>query len=277
MRDAPLSYPAAGASLPRPGPLEQTLGIGRVVVSAGLLLVAGLGVLIGAAVPGRWRGARAPLWTLTGVCRAFLWVNGIRLTVTAREALREPTGFVFFNHVSYLDIPLLLAVRPFRFLAAAGVRRLPLIGWVARAVRTVFVHRGDGESREAARVSLMEAVRRSPTPIALAPEGGVQHGPYVQPFRHGAFEVAQTTGAPVLLIAVDYAPRGYAAWLDGESLLAGYWRLAARTEHVTAHVTALPPSAPVHGTPASVATEAERRINRALDTLWSTTPLRPDP
>lgn len=269
--DLPLSYPAAAAALPRPGPLGRLLGIARLLACGLLLVLVPIGVLLATFIPGRIRGARPSLWVVTASCRILLWISGLRLVVDHEEALRDPRGFVFFNHVSYLDIPILLAVRPFRFLAAAGVRSIPVIGWVARAVRTVFVHRGDGQSREEARRDLAEAVRRSSTPIALAPEGGVQHGPTVQPFRHGAFEVAAETEAPVLLVVLDYEPRGYAAWLDGENLLAGYWRLVARTTPVVARIVALPPARLVES-PVEDAARAESEIDTALAAIWGSRP-----
>ena len=208
------------------------------------------------------------MWVAVGICRLFVWITGIRMRGENLDALRAHRGFVFFNHVSYVDVIVILAVRPLRFLATVGVRRMPAIGWMARAVGTVFVHRGEGASREAARGDLHAAFERSPTPIALAPEGGVGHGPYVQPFRHGAFEVASGVGAEVLLVALDFWPRGRAAWLPGENLVRAYWRLAARTEPVDARIVALPPAAPVPRAPAVEAAEAERRIDAALARLW---------
>ncbi|MEM1054197.1 MAG: lysophospholipid acyltransferase family protein [Bacteroidota bacterium] len=275
--ETPPSYPLAASQLSPPGVLGVGVGAIRVVASVLLLTVACILVLIGAVIPGRWKGAGASMWVVWVVCRTFLLLNRVRLDVTEAETLTNARGFVFFNHVSYLDIPVLLAARPLRFLATAGVRRIPFIGWMARAVGTVFVHRGDGASREAARGELAAAFQRSPTPIALAPEGGVQHGPYVRPFRHGAFEVAAEAEAPVLLVALDFAPRGYAAWVDGESLLAGYWRLASRTAPLVARIVALPPAETVNGVPAVSAQRAEVRINEALEAIWSVTPPRPAP
>lgn len=274
--DLPPSYPTAAAALPASSGLGVAIGLLRIAASGVVLLVALPAVLLATLLPGRWYGARAPLWVVTGVCRAFLRLSGLRLSVQNPDAFRDTRGFVFFNHVSYLDVPVLLAVRPFRFLAAAGVRRIPVIGWIARAVRTVFVHRGDGASREAARLELIEAARRSPTPIALAPEGGVKHGPLVQPFRYGAFEVAAETDSDILLVALDYTPRGYAAWVDGEGLLAGYWRLASCTQQVDVRIVPLPPSFRLTAPPDRAATEAENVINQALQKIWSATLHHPD-
>ena len=264
----PPPYPEAAARLPKTTASGAILGAVR-VVAVSVVIVLGLPVLLVAAVlPGRPGGARASMWAGLALCRAFLWLTGVRLDVRNRDAMRRARGFVFFNHVSYLDILVLMAVRPFRFLATAGVRKIPFIGWMAQGAGTVFVERGKDASRKAAREHMTRAYHRSPTPIALAPEGGVQHGPGVAPFRHGAFEVASGAEAPVLLVALDFEPRGRAAWLPGESLIRAYWRLAARTSPLCARVVALPPAAIPNEAPEAEAAAAEARVEAALDGLW---------
>ena len=239
------------------------MGALRLLASLFLLLIGVPTLLLVAVVPGRVAGARLSLWVAVGISRAFLVIMGVRIALVDRNALRTHRGFVFFNHVSFLDVVVLLAVRPVRYLATAGVRSIPAIGWMATAVGTLYVHRGDPDSREEARADLAAAYRRSPTPVALAPEGGVHPGPWVQPFRHGAFEVAQSVSAPILLVALDYEPRGRAAWLKGESLLKAAWRLGARTDAMTVVVRALSPEVVVTD-PAADAAEAEARIDQAL-------------
>ena len=264
----PLPYPEAAAALPPTTAAGAALGALRVLAVLLLILLGTPAMLLAALVPGRPGGARPAQWVSMLLSRLFLAASGVRHEVQAPEALRAAGGFVFFNHVSYLDIMAVLAVRPLRFLATAGVRRLPLVGWMAQAAGTVFVARGKDESRRAARESLARASALSPTPIAMAPEGGVQPGPGVAPFRHGAFEVAADAGAPVLLVALAFEPRGRAAWLEGESLLRAFWRLAARTERVTARVVPLPPEAIPSGPPEAEAAQAEARVDAALAGLW---------
>ena len=261
------SYPDAARAMNPPGAAASALGVARCVATVLLLVVSLVPLGLAALVPLRWRGERLAMWVPGLISRSFLAISGLRLDVRHAEALRDLRGFAFFNHVSHLDIPVLLAVRPFRFLATAGVKKIPVIGWMARAVGTVFVHRGNEESRAEARLHLHRAFRRSPTPIALAPEGGVNPDADLRPFRHGAFEVARDAQAPVLLVALEFEPRGPAGWLEGESLLHAYWRLAARTEPTVAHVVALPPPRPVTGPPAEASDAAEVRIRSALAAL----------
>lgn len=262
--------PATLAALPRPGPLALALGVVR-IVGVFALLAAGTAVLLVAAVlPARPGGVRLALWVAVGIARALLWITGTTLVAEAPEALRRHRGFVFFNHLSYLDPVALMAVAPVRFLATAGVRQIPFVGPIAAAVGTLFVDRGDDESRERARDKLRAAVASGSPPVALAPEGGITPGPGVGPLRHGAFEVATDADADVLLVALAFSPPGYAAWRDGEWLVRPLWRLCARTGPFTIRTTPLAPvletrpNGSAEADPAALAAEATRRLNAAL-------------
>src|SRR5690606_14644170 len=202
-----------------------------------LAAVGALAVLPAALAPGRVRGARPALWVALALARLFVLLFGIRLRCPDPAALRRHRGLVFINHLSYLDPVVVAALAPVRFLATAGVRRLPFIGWIARAVGTVFVDRGDVESRAASRGTLIEELSRAPyPPIVVAPEGQIGPGDRVLPFRHGAFAVATEAGAEVLPVVLRFEPLNAAAWLPGEWILRALWRLAARTAPFTAHV-----------------------------------------
>lgn len=249
---------------PRPSSREIAVGVLRVGAVL-VLLVVGTGVLLAVSlVPTPIRSRSPAERVAVALCRAFLWITGVELQIDEAEVLREHRGFVFFNHVSWLDPLVLVAAAPFRFLSTLGVRFLPFVGWMATALGTIYVNRGRAASREAARSALREGIRSSPTPVAIAPEGRIGPGPGVLPFRHGAFEVAADAEAPVLLVALQFEPRPYALWADGEWLARPLWRLCARTVPVVARVTPLTPAL-LPDAPASVlAATAERRMNEAL-------------
>ena len=250
---------------PRPTPAEALLGSLRFTAVL-VLLVGGTVALLGASlVPARLGGVRPAEHVALGLCRAFLHVTGVTLRVEHPARLRDHHGFVFFNHLSWLDPLVLFAVRPLRFLSTLGVRSLPFVGWMATALGTVYVHRGRDASREQAREALREAVAASETPVAVAPEGQIGPGPGVLPFRHGAFEVAADAEADVLLVALRYEPYAHAVWQDREWLTTALWRVVARTGPFVATVTPLVPTLdPEADAPAALAAEAERRLDAAL-------------
>lgn len=226
----------------RPGPLAWLVGTVRMV--SVLVLAAGgaFAVPLAALVPLRVRGVRPALWVAVALARLFVLLFGIRLRCADPGVLRRHEGLVFINHLSYLDPVVVEALAPVRFLSTAGVRRLPFIGWIARAIGTVFVDRKDEESRAASRRALIaDLVERPCPPIVIAPEGQIGPGDRVLPFRHGALAVAREAGVAVLPVVLHFAPLDAVAWLTDEWLLRAVWRLAARTTPFTATVTLLPP------------------------------------
>ena len=261
--------PPAGAQVGEPhrsSPVALAVGVTRMAAVVVLAASGALAVLAAALVPGRPGGSRPALHVVRMLARLFVLLFGIRLRCDDPTALREHPGLVFINHLSYLDPVVVEALAPVRFLSTAGVRRLPFIGWIARAVGTVFVNRGDAASRAASREALVGKLgRRTFPPIVIAPEGQIGPGGAVLPFRHGAFDVACAAGVPILPLVLHYAPHEAATWHRGEWILRAVWRLAARTSPFTATVQ---PLAPVVLEPTAEVSEAARaleaRYNAAL-------------
>ncbi len=259
--------PATLDRLPRPGPLGLLIGIVRVLGVLVLLVVGCVVMLVAALVPVHVRGIRPAVYVAVGIVRVLIAITGIRLHVRGGDVLRAHRGFVFINHLAWLDPIAVMAVTPVRFLATQGIRRIPFVGWMATAMGTLYVNRGRDDSREKARDAMRTAVARSPLPVCLAPEGGIGPGPGVMPLRYGAFETAQDADADILLVALTYEPPGYAVW-EHETLVGPLWRLCARTGPCEIHLSALGPAIetrPSGGTtPATLATDAEARFNAVL-------------
>ncbi|MFN3596278.1 MAG: lysophospholipid acyltransferase family protein, partial [Rubricoccaceae bacterium] len=152
------------APLPRPSLSETALGALRVATVLALV-AAGAAYVLAVGAGGRHERA---LRAAQRLCRLFCRVTGVALRTPHADRLARHPGFVFFNHGSFLDVVVLLAAAPMRFLATAGVRRLPFVGRMADAAGTLYVARGNAASREAARRALRATLRRAPLP----PGGG---------------------------------------------------------------------------------------------------------
>jgi 1-acyl-sn-glycerol-3-phosphate acyltransferase len=160
------------------------------------------------------------------MCRSFLLTLRVQVDVQNPEKIVQHQGFLFPNHVSFIDPLALMALVPVRFLGKAEIRSWPLLGWIASAIDTVWVARGSKESRSQARSALLD-VPRTP-PIALFPEGGIHPtGLLLNPFRWGAFEIAINSQVPYLTCAMIYEQRDLVFWGD-ESLMTVVWRVASR-------------------------------------------------
>ncbi len=199
-------------------------GIYRLTIVILVLIVGTTAVLLTALIPVKIQGARISAWGATMIARTLLKVLPVQVKCFHQERIRQHEGFIFPNHVSFLDVILMIHIIPTRFLSKAELRYWPLIGWIAGAIGTVFVDRSDKSSREAARQALSEIT--SYPPIVLFPEGGIFSPPdQLKPFRYGAFEIAQAGQIPYLPCVLIYEPLDIAFWED-EPILTAIWRFA---------------------------------------------------
>ena len=132
-------------------------------------------------------------------CLRFLAILGVELHVYG--PLRAGPMLLVSNHVSWLDIPVIAAARPCYFLSKAEVSEWPVIGWLARAVGTLFIRRGGGESR--AKTTEIRARLARGHGILVFPEGTTTDGTRVRRFFPQLFAAAGDD-TPVQTVAVRY-------------------------------------------------------------------------
>jgi 1-acyl-sn-glycerol-3-phosphate acyltransferase len=111
-----------------------------------------------------------------------------------------------FNHISVLDGPCLAIEtawrrrRESRFLVAAEVFRVPVIGWFLRRYEQIPIRRGERDAN--ALEEAIETIRRGAL-AAIAPEGAVNPFPgELQRLRSGVARIALPTGAPVIPVGI---------------------------------------------------------------------------
>ncbi len=212
-------------------------GIYRLIVVVLVLIVGTTAVLLTALIPVKIQGARISAWGATIIARTILKVLQVQVTCFHAERIRQHKGFIFPNHVSFLDVLMVAHITPVRFLSKAELRYWPLIGWIAGAIGTVFVDRSDKSSREAARQALSK-INPYP-PIVLFPEGGIFLPPdQLKPFRYGAFEIAHAGQVPYLPCVLIYEPLNIAFWED-VPILTALWRFATYAGPVRADMHVL--------------------------------------
>ncbi len=113
--------------------------------------------------------------------------------------------YVFvFNHISYLDIPILisaLAGHPFRILGKAELAKVPVFGFVYRKA-TVLVDRTNA-ARRAKSVAELKSYIAKGVSVAIAPEGTFNETPApLKNFYDGAFRIAIETQTPIKPILI---------------------------------------------------------------------------
>lgn len=200
----------------------------RMVTLVGLTLLALPFYLLISPIPPLAHGVLRRYW------RIMLRVTGMRLTVEGALAKERPL-LCLSNHISYLDIMILGAVIPGRFVSKAEVRRWPGVGLLALIARTKFIERRGTLARTQAD-TLAKSLERG-APMILFPEGTSSDGNRILPFKSALLAAAQATGGAarvqpvtVTYTALDGLPLGYGwqslvAWYGDMDMASHLWRV----------------------------------------------------
>lgn len=129
----------------------------------------------------------------------------LRVRVVARGRRPHDTGpcLVVANHVSWLDIYVLNAVRGARYVAKAEVAGWPLAGAIARGFETLFIVRRSLRDAKRVKDEVATALRRGQR-VVVFPEGTTTDGAAVGRFYAALFQAAVDTGTPVQPVAIRY-------------------------------------------------------------------------
>lgn len=144
------------------------------------------------------------------------------------------------NHHSWLDILLVMAVAPARFLSKQEVAYWPVIGWLAQRAGTVFLKRGQGETNQA--MQQMANLVRAGDSVLFFPEGTTtDHAP--KPFHARLFALPIELGVSVQPLCLSYQDahgvRNDIAYVGEQSFIANLWYLLQQ-QQLQAHITFLP-------------------------------------
>ncbi|MBZ0104586.1 MAG: 1-acyl-sn-glycerol-3-phosphate acyltransferase [Sulfuricella denitrificans] len=177
-------------------------------------------------------------------------------------------AMVVANHISWLDIYLLNAARPVRFVSKAEVRNWPVIGWLAQVTGTLFLERE--KRRDAARINNAIGIALDNGDcVAFFPEGTTTDGTRLRPFLASLLQPAIDAGAELRPVAIRYpSPDGgintLAAYFDDMSMLDSLRNILSQRE-IRAEVRFLEPI-PCRGkSRRELARQAESAISSALN------------
>ncbi|MGV9359942.1 lysophospholipid acyltransferase family protein [Amycolatopsis sp. NPDC003731] len=228
------------------------------LVSAPLLLVA----------PGRQRLLRL---IFRGMLRAF----GVRLDIRgSADFLTAPAGrgaLVVNNHISWLDIVAINALRPMRALAKKEIASWPVLGGLVRRGGSIFLDRERLTTLPATMAALADALRTGSL-VSVTPEGTTWCGLASGRFTTATFQAAIDGGVPVRPIALRYRladgrETSRPAFIGPESLIASLRRVAA-LRGLVLEIHVCPEIAPGRAeTRRELAALAESAVHSALGTV----------
>lgn len=133
----------------------------------------------------------------------LLRLCGVHVTVRSLAPETAP-ALIIANHVSWLDIFVINAMAPCRFVAKAEIRRWPLVGWLCSSVQTIFIARGRQREVRHTYQGLVQSIHNGER-VAFFPEGTTSPQGSVLPFHANLFEAAIEARVPVQPYAIRYA------------------------------------------------------------------------
>ena len=175
--------------------------------------------------------------------RGILTLLNVSVRVNGQPEQRGPM-LVVINHISWLDVLVMLAAQPVCFVSKSEIRHWPLIGWLATNAGTLYIERD--KRRDAMRVvhQIAEALRSSQM-IAIFPEGTTSDGKQLLPFHANLLQAAVSAGSLVQPVALRFLESSgelsmSPVYIGDDTLLTSVWRMLC-AEPVTAQLDFLPP------------------------------------
>ena len=155
--------------------------------------------LLARRAPRAWRAVLQTVLRRWG--RTSLAILGCRVTVRGKPP-REPF-LLISNHISYIDIFLISALAPGRFVSKAEISGWPVAGAMCRTVDIIFVDRH--RRRDVTRVGeqIAEALAAG-DPVILFPEGTSTPGNQIAPLRPSLLAPVAAQELPVHWVVIRY-------------------------------------------------------------------------
>ncbi len=201
--------------------------------AARLALHIGYGLTMAVAYP--WFPAGIRRRILQSWSAGLLDILNVRVDIEADDPLRTLRhGLIVTNHISWLDVFVLNAVVPMRFVAKSEVRRWPIIGWLCERAQTLFLDRGKARAAARINVHMVELLQQGEC-LAVFPEGTTTDGAQVAHFHSSLLQPAIDAGAQVHPVAIRYQDESgtrstAAAYIDDLSFGASMWNILCTPE-----------------------------------------------
>lgn len=114
------------------------------------------------------------------------------------------SGLLVSNHLSYLDILVLVSLTPAVFVSKSDVKSWPVFGWFAQLAGTLFVDR-TRRSDVTRMNSQIDAALAQGNVVVLFPEGTSWNGSEVLPFKSSLLEPIVGAAHPLSIGHIGYA------------------------------------------------------------------------
>jgi 1-acyl-sn-glycerol-3-phosphate acyltransferase len=199
---------------------------------------------------------------------------GLEARVHGTIDAREGNVLIVANHVSWLDIFVLNAQQPARFVAKSDLARWPFAGRLIRGSGTIFIERGRRTDTRRVNQDAVEALSTGDV-VAVFPEGTTSDGATLLRFHSSLLQPIVDSSGHVQPVALRYrdaaGERSMAPTYGDESFAASFWRVCGE-RMLFVDVTAPAPIAASGVHRRELARAAEAAIRTALDSRAVATP-----
>ena len=183
----------------------------------------------------RWSGQ------LLTICKVRFEV--IDLRGAGAPDINRQRALVVSNHVSWLDIFVINAMQPCRFVAKSDVRDWPVLGYLCARAGTFFISRGRPRDVRKTFKNLVVSIEGGER-VAFFPEGTTAAQGTLLPFHANLFEAAIDARVPIQPLALRYvdATGALCAGVDyiGDTTFAESMMTILRGPQVRAQIMVLP-------------------------------------
>ena len=138
---------------------------------------------------------------VNGWSKILCYICGLKLIL--RGSIQKNPVFIVANHVTWLDIPVIHSFKLAGFVAKEEISRWPILGKAIKSGETLFIKRGEQESRKEVLEKIEERLRQKRS-IAVFPEGKVTNGDHLGRFHRQLMQAAVETQTPIQAIAIKY-------------------------------------------------------------------------
>lgn len=206
-------------------------------------------------------GSPFPMWFLRFCAR----IAGAKVHIHGTHLKRDV--FYMANHVSWLDILSLAGACGTAFVAKAELEKAPLVGWLAKMNRTVFVKR-EARMSVADQINALKEALADNWSVTVFPEGTTTDGQSLLPFKTSMLSVLEPPppGVMVQPVLIDYgAVAEWIGWIGEEDGLNNAKRVLSRKGTFPLNIHFLEPFSPAeYQGRKAISVEGRRRIEEAL-------------
>lgn len=141
---------------------------------------------------------------MTNWATGILTILNIRLHCTGTlPTVETPRALLVANHVSWLDVCIVMAACPTRFVAKAEISHWPVLGFLSRNAGTLFIERTRRADTLHMNQAIGEVLMRGDR-VTVFPEGTTGDGTALKHFHASLLQSAVTVDALLYPVAICY-------------------------------------------------------------------------